>query len=107
MDEALLRAETARHHYEQRGDLLRMGDCLRWISRFNYPPNGHRIAGDLHATAAVKGAVRAAAGGGELAMALSNCQSQLAVLADRVEECLSAGQAAIDLAEVLGRRDVI
>lgn len=104
MDEALLRAEAARHHYEQRGDLLKMGDCLRWISRFNYL-NGDRIAADLHATAAVK-VLSAQPAGGELAMALSN-QSQLAVLADRVEECLSAGQAAIDLAESLGRRDII
>jgi DNA-binding CsgD family transcriptional regulator len=104
MDEALLRAEAARRQYEQHGDLLRVGDCLRWISRFSYL-NGNRVTAEADATAAVH-LLSAQPPGGELAMALSN-QSQLAAMADRVEECLSAGEAAIRLAETVGRRDII
>ncbi|MCX7303675.1 MAG: AAA family ATPase [Hyphomicrobiales bacterium] len=104
MDEALLRVEDARRRYEQHGDLLKVGDCLRWISRFNYL-NGDRVAAETHATAAVR-LLSAQPPGGELAMALSN-QSQLAVLADRVDECLRSGQAAISLAESIGRRDIV
>lgn len=104
MDEALLRAEAARQRYEQHGDLLKVGDCLRWISRFHYL-NGNRVAAETHATAAVQ-LLSSQPPGGELAMALSN-QSQLAAMADRVDECLSAGERAIRLAETVGRRDIV
>lgn len=104
MDEALLRAEAARRRYEQHGDLLKVGDCLRWISRFNYL-NGDRVAAEHHAAAAVR-LLSAQKPGGELAMALSN-QSQLSTLADRVDECLRAGQAAVALATSIGRRDIV
>lgn len=104
MDEALLRVEDARRRHEQHGDLLKVGDCLRWISRFNYL-NGDRVAAETHAAVAVR-LLSAQPPGGELAMALSN-QSQLAVLADRVDECLRSGQAAINLAESIGRRDIV
>ena len=104
MDEALQRAESARLRYEQQGELLKVGDCLRWISRFSYL-NGNRVAAEAHATAAVQ-LLSARPPGGELAMALSN-QSQLAAMADRVDECLRAGEAAIRLAETIGRRDIV
>ncbi|WP_105441244.1 AAA family ATPase [Neorhizobium sp. T25_13] len=104
MDEALVKAEDARHRYEQQGDLLKVGDCLRWISRFNYL-NGDRVAAELHAAAAVR-LLSAQPPGGELAMALSN-QSQLSTLADRVEECLRTGKAAVALAASIGRSDIV
>ncbi|MCO5063631.1 MAG: AAA family ATPase [Rhizobiaceae bacterium] len=104
MDEALMKAEDARRRYEQQGDLLKVGDCLRWISRFNYL-NGDRVAAEFHAAAAVR-LLSAQPPGGELAMALSN-QSQLSTLADRVEECLRTGQAAVALATSIGRRDIV
>lgn len=104
MNEALARAETARRRYEQRGDLLKVGDCLRWISRFSYL-NGNRVAAEVSAAEAVR-LLSSQPPGGELAMALSN-QSQLASMADRVDECLRAGEAAIRLAETVGRRDII
>ena len=104
IDDALMRVKEARRRYEQRGDVIKAGDCLRWISRLDYL-NGDRASAEAHAVSAVETLSREPPGA-ELAMALSN-RSQLAMLASRVDECLRFGQAAADLARQLGRRDIL
>jgi DNA-binding CsgD family transcriptional regulator/tetratricopeptide (TPR) repeat protein len=102
-DEALARLGEARARFTRAGNTLKEGDCLRWISRLSYF-NGNRIEAERHAQEAVA-RLSALPPGPELAMALSN-QAQLSMLADRVEETLALGQAALDLARGLGRRDI-
>lgn len=101
--EALARLSEALARFTEGGDVLKQGDCLRWISRISYF-NGNRVEAERNAEAAVA-RLSALSPGAELAMALSN-RAQLAMLADRVEETLAAGQAALDLAHRLGRRDI-
>lgn len=101
---ALDRLEEARVGFAQKGDILQEGDCLRWLSRLNYL-DGNRVSAEQQATAAVD-LLSLGKPGPELAMARSN-QSQLAMLADRIDDTVRFGQAAIDLATALGRNDIV
>lgn len=102
-EDALARLEEARLWFACAGLALKEGDCLRWISRLNYF-QGDRIGAKQNAAAAVD-RLQDLKPGPELAMALSN-QAQLAMLADRIDDTLHFGQAAIDLARCLNRRDI-
>ncbi|MBX3577038.1 MAG: AAA family ATPase [Rhizobiaceae bacterium] len=102
-DDALARLHEARLSFAGAGHAVKEGDCLRWISRLSYL-HGNRVDADRTAAAAVR-RLQDQPPGPELAMALSN-QSQLAMLADRIDDTLRFGHAAIDLARGLGRRDI-
>lgn len=102
-EDALSRLDEARSRFAEAGMILEEGDCLRWISRLEYF-NGNRVRAEQHAAAAVD-RLSGHPAGPELAMALSN-QSQLAMLADAVDDSLRFGRAAISIARHLERPDI-
>ncbi|RVC18972.1 helix-turn-helix transcriptional regulator, partial [Mesorhizobium sp. M7A.F.Ca.AU.001.01.1.1] len=104
IDEAIKAQEQARALQKALGNTLKEGDSLRWLSRFAYLL-GDRPAADLFGAQAVA-LLEAVPASAELAMAYSNL-SQLAMLAERLDETLSLGGRAIELAEQLDRQDVV
>ncbi|WP_442921285.1 helix-turn-helix transcriptional regulator [Mesorhizobium sp. ISC11] len=104
IDEAIKAQEQARALQKALGNTLKEGDSLRWLSRFAYLL-GDRPAADLFGAQAVA-LLEAVPASAELAMAYSNL-SQLAMLSERLDETLSLGGRAIELAEQLGRQDVV
>ncbi|WP_245462544.1 helix-turn-helix transcriptional regulator [Mesorhizobium sp. M7A.F.Ca.CA.002.15.1.1] len=104
IDEAIKAQEQARALQKALGNTLKEGDSLRWLSRFAYLL-GDRPAADLFGARAVA-LLEAVPASAELAMAYSNL-SQLAMLAERLDETLSLGGRAIELAEQLDRQDVV
>ena len=104
MNEAIEAGSAARQVYRDRGDRLREGDCVRWLSRFAYLA-GERAAADSYAQEAVE-LLLSGPPGPELAMAFSNL-SQLAMLAGRDDETRVQGEKAIALATALDRPDIV
>ncbi|MET2829961.1 helix-turn-helix transcriptional regulator [Mesorhizobium shangrilense] len=104
IDEAIKAQEQARVLQQALGNTLKEGDSLRWLSRFAYLL-GDRQAADLFGAQAVA-LLETVPPSAELAMAYSNL-SQLAMLAERLDETLSLGGRAIELAEQLDRPDVV
>jgi DNA-binding CsgD family transcriptional regulator len=103
---AVTSQELALGHWSSGADRLREGDALRWLSRFSWF-HGDRKAAERHGQAAV--AILEAAGGEpgpELAMAYSNV-AQLSMLAADVPAAIHWGQSAVDIAERLGRMDIL
>ncbi len=96
IDEAIKAQEQARVLQQALGNTLKEGDSLRWLSRFAYLL-GDRQAADLFGAQAVA-LLETVPPSAELAMAYSNL-SQLAMLAERLDETLSLGARAIELAE--------
>ncbi len=94
----------ARQLRQALGDRLKEGDSLRCLSRFTYLL-GDREAADRFGAQAVE-LLETAPDSPELAMAYSNL-SQLAMLAERLEETLSLGGKAVELAERLNRPDIL
>lgn len=86
------------------GDRVKEGDSLRCLSRFAYLL-GDREAADRFGMEAVE-LLEAAPDSPELAMAYSNL-SQLAMLAERLDDTLSLGAKAVELAERLNRQDIL
>jgi len=104
IDAAIEAQEQARRLRQALGDRLREGDSLRCLSRFSYLL-GDREAADRFGAQAVA-LLETAPDSAELAMAYSNL-SQLAMLAERLDETLSFGGKAVALAERLNRRDIL
>lgn len=104
VDAAIEAQGQARLLQQALGDRLREGDSLRCLSRFSYLV-GDREAADRFGAQAVA-LLETAPDSAELAMAYSNL-SQLAMLAERLDETLSFGGKAVELAERLGRRDIL
>ncbi|UDL87361.1 LuxR C-terminal-related transcriptional regulator [Mesorhizobium sp. PAMC28654] len=104
IDEAIKAQQQARVLQQALGNTLKEGDSLRWLSRFAYLL-GDRQAADLFGAQAVA-LLETVPASAELAMAYSNL-SQLAMLAERLDETLSLGARAIELAEQLDRPDVV
>ena len=104
IDEAIKAQEQARVLQQALGNTLKEGDSLRWLSRFAYLL-GDRQAADLFGAQAVA-LLETVPASAELAMAYSNL-SQLAMLAERLDETLSLGARAIELAEQMDRPDVV
>ncbi|WP_224546072.1 helix-turn-helix transcriptional regulator [Mesorhizobium sp. CA16] len=103
--EAAMEAQgRARQLRQALGDRLKEGDSLRCLSRFAYLL-GDREAADRFGEQAV-GLLETAPDSAELAMAYSNL-SQLAMLAERLEDALSLGGKAVELAERLNRADIL
>jgi DNA-binding CsgD family transcriptional regulator/tetratricopeptide (TPR) repeat protein len=87
-------------------DRLREGDALRRLSRFSWF-SGDRKGAERHGQAAVT--ILEAVGGDqgpELAMAYSNL-SQLSMLSVELPAAVHWGQSAVDIAERLGRMDIL
>jgi len=103
VDVAIEAQGQARSLHRALGDRLKEGDCLRCLSRFSYLV-GDREAADRFGAQAVE-LLKTAPDGPELAMAYSNL-SQLAMLAERLDEALALGAKAIELAERLDRPDI-
>lgn len=90
--------------YEAAGDRLRVGACLRWLSRLHWwSGSGVKAASYGHRAIAV---LEQLPEGHELAMALS-AQSQLAMLADHNAEAVALGTRAGALARRLGDRSTL
>lgn len=86
------------------GNRLKVGDCLRWLSRMHYLA-GDRMAADALGHEAVEVLADMSATP-ESAMAFSNL-AQLGMLADDVEQAETLGNKAIVLAEQLNRPDIL
>ncbi|HWT97026.1 MAG TPA: AAA family ATPase [Terriglobales bacterium] len=104
VDDAIAAREAALALRQDAGDRLKEGDNLRWLSRLSWF-NGRRQQTEDYAAQAVT-ILSELPPGRELAMAYSN-QAQLHMLADDVEQALAWGQRAIDLASVLGDREIL
>ncbi|UCI27537.1 helix-turn-helix transcriptional regulator [Mesorhizobium sp. B2-8-5] len=104
IDAAMEAQDRARQLRRALGDRLKEGDCLRCLSRFAYLL-GDREAADRFGEQAVE-LLETAPDSAELAMAYSNL-SQLAMLAERLEDTLSLGGKAAELAERLNRADIV
>jgi len=104
IDEAIKAQQQARALHQALGNVLKEGDSLRCLSRFAYLM-GDRQAADTFGAEAVA-LLETAPAGPELAMAYSNL-SQLAMLAERLDETLSLGARAIELAEAANRPDIV
>ena len=104
IDAAIEAQRHARRLWQALGDRLKEGDSLRCLSRFAYLL-GDRAAADRYGAQAVE-LLETAPDSAELAMAYSNL-SQLAMLAERLEETLSLGDKAAALAERLDRADIL
>lgn len=104
IDEAIKAQEQARVLQQALGNRLKEGDSLRWLSRLAYLL-GDRQAADMYGAQAVA-LLETVPASAELAMAYSNL-SQLAMLAERLDETLSLGARAIELAERLNRPEVV
>lgn len=103
--EAAMEAQgQARQLRQALGDQVKEGDGLRCLSRFAYLL-GDREAADRFGAQAVE-LLETAPDGPELAMAYSNL-SQLAMLAERLEDTLMLGGKAMKLAERLNRPDIL
>ncbi|WP_407046014.1 helix-turn-helix transcriptional regulator [Mesorhizobium abyssinicae] len=104
IDAAIEAQGHARRLQQALGDRLREGDSLRCLSRFAYLV-GDREQADLFGAQAVE-LLETAPAGPELAMAYSNL-SQLAMLAEKLDETLLLGGRAVELAERLDRPDIV
>ncbi|CDX49270.1 Transcriptional regulator, LuxR family [Mesorhizobium plurifarium] len=104
VDTAMEAQGRARLLRQALGDRLKEGDSLRCLSRFAYLL-GDRESADRFGEQAVE-LLETAPDSAELAMAYSNL-SQLAMLAERLEDTLSLGGKAVELAERLNRPDIL
>lgn len=104
VDAAMEAQGRARQLRQALGDRVKEGDSLRCLSRFAYLL-GDRAAADRFGEKAVE-LLETAPDSAELAMAYSNL-SQLAMLAERLEDTLSLGGRAVELAERLNRPDIL
>lgn len=104
IEDAIGAQQQARALWRALGNTLKEGDSLRCLSRFAYLM-GDRQSADLFGAQAVA-LLETVPAGQELAMAYSNL-SQLAMLAERLNETLSLGAKAIKLAEQLDRPDIV
>jgi predicted ATPase len=104
IEEAIEAQGHARLLHQAQGNKAKEGDSLRWLSRFAYLI-GDRKAADVFGEQAVA-LLETVPAGAELAMAYSNL-SQLAMLAERLDEALLLGEKAVDLAERMNRADIV
>ncbi|RVA09447.1 helix-turn-helix transcriptional regulator, partial [Mesorhizobium sp. M7D.F.Ca.US.004.03.1.1] len=102
IEEAIEAQGHARLLHQAQGNRAKEGDSLRWLSRFAYLM-GDRKAADVFGEQAVA-LLETVPAGAELAMAYSNL-SQLAMLAERLDEALLLGEKAVGLAERMNRPD--
>lgn len=104
IEEAIEAQGQARLLHQAQGNRAKEGDSLRWLSRFAYLM-GDRKAADVFGEQAVA-LLETVPAGAELAMAYSNL-SQLAMLAERLDEALRLGEKAVTLAERMNRPDIV
>ncbi|PWJ93356.1 LuxR family transcriptional regulator [Mesorhizobium loti] len=104
IEEAIEAQGHARLLHQAQGNRAKEGDSLRWLSRFAYLM-GDRKAADVFGEQAVA-LLETVPAGAELAMAYSNL-SQLAMLAERLDEALLLGEKAVGLAERMNRPDIV
>jgi predicted ATPase len=104
IEEAIEAQGHARLLHQAQGNKAKEGDSLRWLSRFAYLM-GDRKAADVFGEQAVA-LLETVPAGAELAMAYSNL-SQLAMLAERLDEALLLGEKAVGLAERMNRPDIV
>ena len=104
IDAAMEAQGRARQLRQALGDRLKEGDSLRCLSRFAYLLGDREAAERLGAQAVEL--LETAPDSPELAMAYSNL-SQLAMLAERLEDTLAQGGRAVALAERLNRPDIM
>ncbi len=104
IDAAIEAQSHARQLHQAQGNTAKEGDSLRWLSRLAYLV-GDREAADAFGEQAVA-LLETVPAGPELAMAYSNL-SQLAMLAERLDETLFFGGKAVTLAERMSRPDIV
>jgi DNA-binding CsgD family transcriptional regulator/tetratricopeptide (TPR) repeat protein len=103
-EEAIEARRSSLELWRAAGDRLREGDALRWLSRLSWFA-GRRTEADRYAAEAIA-ALESLPPGPELAMAYSN-RSQLDMLAHDVAPAIEWAQRTINLAEALGRSDIL
>jgi DNA-binding CsgD family transcriptional regulator/tetratricopeptide (TPR) repeat protein len=104
LPEALAVIDEARRIHATLGNPLKVGSCLRLLSRFSYL-SGNRETAEAYGSEAVH-LLETQQPGADLAMAHSNL-AQLAMLADRPETAVAIGWKAVARAEGLGRHDIV
>jgi DNA-binding CsgD family transcriptional regulator/tetratricopeptide (TPR) repeat protein len=104
LQEAVRARERALELWRTIGDVVREGDCMRWLSRLVWE-TGDRVRSDRCAVEAVA-LLEPLPPGRELAMAYSN-RAALAMLAAQTAETVAWGERAIHLAERLGDRETL
>ncbi len=103
-EEAIVARQAALAIWRGLGDPLKVGENLRWLSRFNWF-EGRGVAAENAATAALE-VLETLPPGPELAMAYSNL-AHLRMLAQDLEGTLLWGQRAMALAEQLGETETL
>ena len=103
-DKALTVRRQAVDLWKELGVELRRGDNLRWVSRLSWGV-GHRKEAEAYAAEAVT-VLESLPPGPELAMAYSN-RAQLHMLAQELEDAVSWGSRAIELAQKLGATETL
>jgi DNA-binding CsgD family transcriptional regulator len=96
--------QAALEGWRARGDSLKAGDTLRWLSRM-YWHLGRKGDAERYATEAIE-TLEPLARGAELAMAYSN-RAQLAALAHHSSVAIEWANKAVELAESLGNGQVL
>ena len=104
VDKALMVRRQAIELWKELGDELRWGDNLRWVSRLSWGV-GHRKEAEDYGAEAVT-ILENLPPGPELAMAYSN-RAQLHMLAQELEDAVSWGSRAIELAQKLGATETL
>jgi DNA-binding CsgD family transcriptional regulator len=104
LEDAVASRERALECWRALGDRRRQGDALRWLSRLAW--FGGRNAEAERAGRAALELLEGLEPGPELAMAYSNL-AQLRMLADDTDAAVAWGGRAIELAERLGRGDIL
>jgi DNA-binding CsgD family transcriptional regulator len=104
IEEALEARREALEIWTRRGDKLRQGDNLRWMSRFTWSLGRNKQA-EGYSIEAVR-ILESLTPGPELAMAYSN-RAQLHMLADEYAPAVLWGSRAIELAEKLGATEIL
>lgn len=103
LDESIDARLAAQRLWHGIGNGLREGDALRWLSRLSWY-NGRNGDAETYAGQAIA-VLEPLPPGSELAMAYSN-RGQLHMLSGRAIEAQEWSQRALDLARVLGDRDI-
>jgi len=101
--DAIIYQGKALEIYKERGDMLKTGDCMRFLSRLWWF-DGNRKQADLYGDQAVE-VLRDQPSSRAKAMAFSN-MSQLKMLSNEPEACIYWGERAIAIAKEIGDEEV-
>lgn len=104
LDDAIEQQTLALSIYSREGNLLKQGDCQRFLSRLYYV-SGNRLAAEIEGNAAVA-CLEPLPESAELALAYANL-AQLAMLSEEMDEAVGWSEKAEPIAERFNRPDIL